>query len=140
MERNNAVTGHSLEIMEVTLRDGSYVIDFQFTAGDTALISAALEEVGFGLIEVGHGVGVGASKAGYGEAAESDETYMKVTAAALSSAKWGMFCIPGIGFPLIWFTFGFAGASTFRLTFILAFSYTSLWMIFNISTSVFFLA
>ena len=96
MERTNAVTDHSLEIMEVTLRDGSYAINFQFTAGDTALISAALEEVGFGLIEVGHGVGVGASKAGHGEAAESDEAYMKATAETLSSAKWGMFCIPGI--------------------------------------------
>ncbi|MBL6935347.1 MAG: 4-hydroxy-2-oxovalerate aldolase [Alphaproteobacteria bacterium] len=96
MERKNIVTDHGLKIMEVTLRDGSYAINFQFTAGDTALISAALEEVGFGLIEVGHGVGIGASKAGHGEAAESDETYMKATADALSSAKWGMFCIPGI--------------------------------------------
>lgn len=29
------------DILEVTLRDGSYLIDFQFTAEDTATIAAA---------------------------------------------------------------------------------------------------
>ena len=43
------------DILEVTLRDGSYLIDFQFTAEDTATIAAALESVGFRWIEVGHG-------------------------------------------------------------------------------------
>ena len=47
-------------ILEVTLRDGSYAIDFKFTASDTELISRALENVGFEMIEIGHGVGLGA--------------------------------------------------------------------------------
>ena len=54
------------EILEVTLRDGSYLIDFQFTAEDTFVISSALESVGFRWIEVGHGVGLGAARAGKG--------------------------------------------------------------------------
>ncbi len=33
-------------ILDVTLRDGSYLIDFQFTAQDTAMIASALESVG----------------------------------------------------------------------------------------------
>ena len=45
------------DILEVTLRDGSYLIDFQFTAEDTANIASALENVGFRWIEVGHGLG-----------------------------------------------------------------------------------
>lgn len=83
-------------ILEVTLRDGSYVINFQFTASDTAVICRELENAGFEMIEVGHGVGLGASRAGMGQAAETDEAYLRAAAETLKSAKWGMFCIPGI--------------------------------------------
>lgn len=85
------------DILEVTLRDGSYLIDFQFTAEDTATIAAALESIGFRWIEVGHGLGLNASNAGKGTAAASDEAYMAAAAQALEQAKWGMFFIPGIG-------------------------------------------
>ncbi|MBD0370361.1 MAG: 4-hydroxy-2-oxovalerate aldolase [Pyrinomonadaceae bacterium] len=86
-----------LQIMECTLRDGSYAIDFQFTARDTAIIAAALENAGFNYIEVGHGVGMNASNAGKGLAAATDEEYCRATASTLKRAKWGMFFIPGIG-------------------------------------------
>lgn len=83
-------------IMEVTLRDGSYAIDFQFTASDTAIICSELEKAGFGYIEIGHGIGLGATRVGKGSAAESDEGYMRAAADTLNKANWGMFCIPGI--------------------------------------------
>src|SRR5205823_1479586 len=86
----------SPRILETTLRDGSYAIDFQFTARDTELICRELERAGFDLIEVGHGIGLGADEAGKGDAAESDESYMRAAASALERARWGMFCIPGI--------------------------------------------
>ena len=85
------------DILEVTLRDGSYLIDFQFTAEDTATIAAALESIGFRWIEVGHGLGLNASQAGKGMAAATDEEYLEAAAQALKKAKWGMFFIPGIG-------------------------------------------
>jgi 4-hydroxy-2-oxovalerate aldolase len=85
------------DILEVTLRDGSYLIDFQFTAEDTATIAAALESIGFRWIEVGHGLGLHASQSGKGMAAATDEEYMEAAAQALKHAKWGMFFIPGIG-------------------------------------------
>jgi 4-hydroxy-2-oxovalerate aldolase len=85
------------DILEVTLRDGSYLIDFQFTAEDTATIAAALESIGFRWIEVGHGLGLNASQSGKGMAAATDEAYMEAAARALQGAKWGMFFIPGIG-------------------------------------------
>jgi len=85
------------DILEVTLRDGSYLIDFQFTAEDTATIAAALESIGFRWIEVGHGLGLNASRSGKGMAAATDEEYMEAAAQALKQAKWGMFFIPGIG-------------------------------------------
>jgi len=83
-------------ILECTLRDGSYSINFQFTAEDTARIAAALETVGFDMIEIGHGMGLGASAKGLGVAAASDDEYMEAAADVLKTADWGMFCIPGI--------------------------------------------
>ena len=85
-----------IEILECTLRDGSYAIDYQFTAKDTAMIALALEDVGFRKIEIGHGLGLNASKS-KGTAAESDEVYLKTTRDVLTKAQFGMFFIPGIG-------------------------------------------
>ena len=86
----------AIHILDTTLRDGSYAIDFQFTAQDTALIAAALEASGIEWVEVGHGLGLGTARAGKETALVSDEAYLCATAAALSSAKFGVFCIPGI--------------------------------------------
>lgn len=65
------------DILEVTLRDGSYLVDFQFTADDTAMIASAPEPAGFRWIEVGHGVGLNPSNSGKGVAAASDEEPMQ---------------------------------------------------------------
>lgn len=87
---------NNVKILDVTLRDGSYAVDFAFTQQDTAMICAGLEQAGIKYIEVGHGVGLGASGERYGRAAASDEEYMQTARDALSTAKYGMFCIPGI--------------------------------------------
>lgn len=83
-------------ILECTLRDGSYAIDYQFTAADTAILAAGLEKAGFKLIEIGHGLGLGASSSKYGIAAATDEDYFYAAKNSLKKAKFGMFCIPGI--------------------------------------------
>ncbi|MGB7339483.1 MAG: hypothetical protein WBC91_11380 [Phototrophicaceae bacterium] len=85
------------DIMEVTLRDGSYVIDFQFTAEDTAMLVSALEGAGFRWIEIGHGLGLNAQDKGKRRAVASDEDHLKAASATVKTAKWGMFFIPGIG-------------------------------------------
>lgn len=84
------------KILECTLRDGSYVIDFQFNVDDTFRIAHRLDELGFPYIEVGHGIGLGASERGMGVAAATDEEYMMAARDAVTRGKWGMFCIPGI--------------------------------------------
>ena len=84
------------DILEVTLRDGSYLIDFQFTAEDTAVIAAALQDVGFRWIEVGHGVGLNGGSTTSPAPAATDEEYLEAAASVLDRAKWGMFFIPGI--------------------------------------------
>lgn len=93
------VTNREADILEVTLRDGSYLIDFQFTAEDTAVIASALQSVGFRWIEVGHGVGLNGSDTTTPAAAATDEEYLEAAASVLDRAQWGMFFIPGIGRP-----------------------------------------
>ncbi len=86
-----------ITILDCTLRDGSYAIDYQFTAEDTSIIAASLEQAGLELIEVGHGLGLNASNSGKGVAAATDEEYLEATSKALKKAQFGMFFIPGIG-------------------------------------------
>lgn len=85
-----------VDILETTLRDGSYAINFSFTSSDTYFLCKSLENAGVQYIEVGHGVGLNASNRGYGMAAQTDEEYMVAAKSALRKAKYGMFCIPGI--------------------------------------------
>jgi 4-hydroxy-2-oxovalerate aldolase len=84
-------------ILDCTIRDGSYVVDFQFTAEDTAVLAAGLEAAGIEWIEIGHGLGMNASASDKGAAAASDDAYLRAAAQTLRRAKWGMFFIPGIG-------------------------------------------
>ncbi len=86
-----------INILECTLRDGSYAIEYQFTAEDTAIIAAGLEQAGFELIEIGHGLGLNASSPSIGIAAATDEEYLEAASEVLKKAKFGMFIIPGIG-------------------------------------------
>ncbi len=85
-----------MKLLDTTLRDGSYVINFQFSAADTRDIATELDKSGVDFIEVGHGVGIGASERGEGVALETDEAYMRAAADAVKTSKWGMFCIPGV--------------------------------------------
>lgn len=85
-----------INLMDVTLRDGSYAINFSFSASDTAIICKELENIGFEYIEIGHGAGLNASGYQYGKAVQTDEEYMQAAESVLKKAKYGMFCIPGV--------------------------------------------
>jgi 4-hydroxy-2-oxovalerate aldolase len=84
------------KILEVTIRDGSYVNNFQFTTSDVISIATALEDAGIDLIEVGHGLGLGASPK-YGIAAATDEEYLSAVQKFVKKAKYGVMILPGIG-------------------------------------------
>ena len=88
----------SVRILDCTIRDGSYVVDYQFTVEDTMIVAGALAASGIGHIEVGHGVGLNAQNCGKGHAAISDVEYIQAARAGLPrDAKIGSFFIPGIG-------------------------------------------
>jgi 4-hydroxy-2-oxovalerate aldolase len=84
-------------LLDCTIRDGSYAIDFKFTAADTGLIAGLLDEAGLRWIEIGHGLGLGASAAGKGRAASDDRTAIEASRAQVRTAQLGAFFIPDIG-------------------------------------------
>jgi 4-hydroxy-2-oxovalerate aldolase len=88
-----------VDILECTLRDGSYAVDFKFTERDTLLLTGVLAKLGFKWIEVGHGVGLGAARAGKGSMPATDEHLIESAknVAAATGSKIGAFFIPGIG-------------------------------------------
>lgn len=84
-------------ILECTIRDGNYAVDFNFTKTDTILVTEALDRLGFEWIEIGHGLGLGASEAGKGAMPATDEEIIRAARTASRAAKIGMFFIPRIG-------------------------------------------
>ena len=86
-------------LLDTTLRDGGYVIDFQFTSDDTARISGALDQCSVPYIEVGHGLGLNGSQSQTGGQGATDEEYLLATAASVRQGKWGTFLIPGLAEP-----------------------------------------
>lgn len=85
-----------IDILECTMRDASYPISYQFTAEDTAIVVAGLYHAGFTRIEIGHGLGLGASCEKFGFAAASDEEYIAAASSVLPQKIFGVFAIPGI--------------------------------------------
>ncbi|HYW09134.1 MAG TPA: hypothetical protein VE913_19395, partial [Longimicrobium sp.] len=85
-----------VNVMDCTLRDGSYSINFGFTGEDTANICSALEAAGFRYLEIGHGIGLGANERTHTRAAATDLEYCRAGRDSLTEAKYGMFAIPGI--------------------------------------------
>jgi len=87
-----------ITILENTLRDGSYPINFQFDRKQTGDITRGLASLGFDYIEVGHGLGLGAwNNPKIGLAKENDVTYIQAAKKAAPNAKITVFFIPGIG-------------------------------------------
>ncbi|OIQ50058.1 4-hydroxy-2-oxovalerate aldolase [Pseudodesulfovibrio hydrargyri] len=87
---------NSVHLLECTLRDGSYAVDFQFTRSDTALLTGVLAGLGFKYIEIGHGLGLGAARGGKGLMPDTDADLIAAAAPASGDSLIGMFCIPGL--------------------------------------------
>jgi 4-hydroxy 2-oxovalerate aldolase len=85
-----------VKILECTIRDGGYAIDFGWERDEVEQIVRGLADAGFEYIEVGHGMGLGASRTST-PARCSDEETAAAAAAAKGRARIGAFFIPGIG-------------------------------------------
>jgi 4-hydroxy 2-oxovalerate aldolase len=96
-ERSSSDRGTRVQIMDCTIRDGSYAIDFKFTAADTALVVGLLDEAGLPYVEIGHGLGLGAGRAGGQAAPSSDVEVIERSRERSLRARLGAFFIPGVG-------------------------------------------
>jgi 4-hydroxy 2-oxovalerate aldolase len=86
----------SVEILDCTLRDGSYPVNYAYSISDTISICKSLETAGIQNIEVGHGMGLGASSLSHGESIHSDLEYIAAAVDSVKSANIGVFAIAGL--------------------------------------------
>ncbi len=87
---------HAVEILDCTIRDGSYVIDGAWTQDDVKNIVRELSIAGFRYIEVGNGIGLGAHRKKVSSIC-TDAEYVSAAVANKGKAKIGVFFIPGTG-------------------------------------------
>ena len=88
---------YQVDIIDVTLRDGSNAVDFQFSKEETYGVVKGLTDAGVRWIELGHGYGLNASNVSK-PAKETDETYIRTARdAAGDRAKIGCFFSLGKG-------------------------------------------
>ena len=83
------------KLLECTLRDGSYAINFQFSRKFTQEFVSQVDSIGFKYIEVGHGIGIGAHRK-YQPALENDFVYGEAASKGAKKSQWGMFAQPHI--------------------------------------------
>lgn len=82
-------------ILDTTIRDGSYAVNFQYNDDDLRKIIGDLDTTGLPYIEIGHGVTIGATSA-QGRAARTDEQYFRTGRSAVQYAKLGAVIVPAL--------------------------------------------
>jgi len=87
----------TIKILDSTLRDGSNAINFQFNRKLTQKILSGLEKGGIEWIEMGHGLGLGATKKCGKPAPLSDEEYMDLAKSTLKKANFGFIILKKFG-------------------------------------------
>lgn len=85
-----------MNILDTTIRDGSYAVDFKFSCKDVQDLVSKSKKIGIKYIEIGHGMGLNASSMEHGYSLHTDLEYMTAAKAAAGDARLGFFCIPGI--------------------------------------------
>lgn len=88
-------TNMKVIISDPTLRDGNHAVKHQLNIDQIAAYCKAANNAGIGIVEVGHGNGLGASSLQLGEAKTSDYETLKTARTNLSTTKLGIHVIPG---------------------------------------------
>lgn len=87
-------SARKVSILDVTIRDGSYAINYQYQPEQVGRIVAALDAAGIEYIEVSHGCGLGAHENMGLPAAASDAQYVAAAKAAAKRARIGVIANP----------------------------------------------
>jgi 4-hydroxy 2-oxovalerate aldolase len=84
----------SIEVLDATLREGSYVVDFQLDEKFVIELLGRLDETPIQKIEIGHGIGYEAELAGIKPCNIDLSRWCEIAGAELTSSTWGMFAQP----------------------------------------------
>jgi 4-hydroxy 2-oxovalerate aldolase len=85
-----------ITIIDPTLRDGSHAVKHMLTLEQISLYSKAAEAANIPILEVGHGLGIGASSFQIGKSLCTDAEMISTSLAELKNTSLCVFAIPGI--------------------------------------------
>lgn len=91
---NHLTKTRQVELLDCTLRDGSYAVDFQFDERFVINLLTRLNETPVTKIEVGHGIGLEAERNGIKPGNIDHYRWCEIAASTLTSKPWGMFAQP----------------------------------------------
>ncbi|NES16751.1 hypothetical protein G3554_16545 [Micromonospora sp. PPF5-17] len=83
-----------IEVLDATLREGSYAVNFQMDEKFVASLLCRLDDTPIQKIEIGHGIGYEAERAGFTPSNISLDRWCEIARSNLTSSSWGMFAQP----------------------------------------------
>ncbi len=83
-----------IELLDCTLRDGSYAADFQFEEKFVVEFLSRLSQTPLRRIEIGHGHGLEAERAGIQSCNIDHYRWCEIACSTLTNKSWGMFAQP----------------------------------------------
>ncbi|KSU63322.1 4-hydroxy-2-oxovalerate aldolase [[Bacillus] enclensis] len=93
----NRKSDKPIKVTEVCLRDGSHVMQHQFTEEQVRRVTRELDEAGMHYIEVSHGDGLGGSTLQYGKSLVDEMKLIEAAVDECKDSKVAVLLIPGIG-------------------------------------------
>ncbi|HET9896832.1 MAG TPA: hypothetical protein VFQ44_18015 [Streptosporangiaceae bacterium] len=84
-----------VELLDCTLRDGSYTVDFQLDPEFVTRLLTCLNKTPVSKIEIGHGVGIEAERSGIRACNIDHYSWSDIAVSVLPDKPWGMFAQPG---------------------------------------------
>ncbi|MBN6056658.1 4-hydroxy-2-oxovalerate aldolase [Nonomuraea sp. RK-328] len=104
-----------ITLVDTSLRDGMSSVSHKFTPEQVGAVARGLDRAGIRVIEVAHGIGIGASSIQYGFAAATDVEYVQAAVAAVNRADIAVLYVPGISTLAALDAVRDAGATTVRV-------------------------
>lgn len=86
-----------INIVDLTLRDGSHAVSHSFTVEQVEDIAGGLDKVGTSIIEISHGDGIAGSSINYGFSQIDEMKLIKAARKVVKNSKLAVLLLPGIG-------------------------------------------
>ncbi|MFD5713896.1 hypothetical protein ACFWHW_26560 [Streptomyces pharetrae] len=84
----------AFELLDCTLRDGSYAVDFQLDEEFVTQLLTRLDGIPVAKVEVGHGIGLEAERNGIKPCNIGHHRWAEIARSTLTRKPWGMFAQP----------------------------------------------